>query len=214
MRARSGKVGTGFPTRSCSLKEKRGQSLQLEAIAPNALIAGTRSRPPGGSILVVVMVVVVMMMVPPPMMMVVVMVPPPMMMVMMVGEPRFAACRLFGRPRFVGHQRRHGVGNGIEKFPIACRRRELGRWRGCRRLRAACRSQGRCRSEQTGQSLVHNSSLEGSPTRPLCDGNNPFQALFVPACGRGTKRRRCCSAGYRADEKQFYAAALGRADIA
>jgi hypothetical protein len=83
------------------------------------------------------MMVVVVVMVPPPMMM---------MMVMMVGEPRFAACRLFG-PRFVGHQRRHGVGNRIEKFPIACRRRELGRLRGCRGLGAACRSQGRCRSE-------------------------------------------------------------------
>ena len=97
------------------------------------------------------MMVVVVVMVPPPMMMMVVvmMVPPPMMMmvVVMIGEPRFAACRLLGLARFVGHQRRHGVGNRIEKFPIACRRRELGRLRRCRSLRAACRSQGCCRSE-------------------------------------------------------------------
>jgi len=133
------------------IKEKRGQSLQLEAIAPKASIPGGGSDPPGGAILVVVMMVVVVVMVPPPMMMMVVvmMVPPPMMMmvVVMIGEPRFAACRLLGLARFISHQRRHGVGNGIEKFPIACRRRELGRLRGRRGLRAARRTQGRCRSE-------------------------------------------------------------------
>jgi hypothetical protein len=97
------------------------------------------------------MMVVVMPPPPPVMMMMVVMVmivpAPPVMLVMMVGELRFAACRLLGLARFVGRQRRHGVGDRIEKFPIACCRRELGRLRRRRGLRAANRGQGGCRSE-------------------------------------------------------------------
>jgi hypothetical protein len=88
--------------------------------------------------------------------------------------------------------------------------------RGCRCLRAARRSQRRCRSEQTGRSLVHNSSLEGSPARPLCEGNNPLQALFVPALRalRRRLRRRRATSFELLVSRVCYAAALGRADIA
>ena len=99
--------------------------------------------------LVIVMVVVVMMvMMPaPPVMVVMVMpVPPPaMMMVMMVGELRFTAGRRLGVLPFVRHERGQGIRDRIEKLPIACRRRGLGRLRGRRGLGAAdCGQSGRC----------------------------------------------------------------------
>jgi hypothetical protein len=98
------------------------------------------------------MMVMVMVMMPavPPMMMVVMMmvmpVPPPaMMMVMMVGELRFTACPRLGVLCFVHHERGQGIGDRIEKLPIACRRCGRGRLRRCRGLRAAdCGQSGRC----------------------------------------------------------------------
>jgi hypothetical protein len=96
------------------------------------------------------MVVMVVMPVAPPMVMVVVMmvmpVPPPaMMMVMMVGELRFTAGRRLGVLPFVRHERGQGIRDRIEKLPIACRRRGLGRLRGRRGLGAAdCGQSGRC----------------------------------------------------------------------
>ena len=93
--------------------------------------------------------VMVMMPVAPPMMVVVVMVmpvaPPAMMVVMMVGDLRFTAGRRLGVLPFVRHERGQGIGDRIEKLPIACRRCGRGRLRRCRRLRAAdCGQSGRC----------------------------------------------------------------------
>jgi hypothetical protein len=99
------------------------------------------------------MVVVVMVMMPaPPMMVVVVMMvmpvaPPAMMVVMMVGDLRFTACPRLGVLPFVRHECRQGIGDRIEKLPIACRRRDLGRLRGRRGLGAACSGQGSRRPE-------------------------------------------------------------------
>jgi len=93
--------------------------------------------------------VVMVMMPAPPMMMVVVMVmpvpPPAVMVVMMVGELRFTAGRRFGVLPFVGHERGQGIRDRIEKLPVACRRRGLGRLRRRRGLGAAdCGQSGRC----------------------------------------------------------------------
>jgi hypothetical protein len=98
--------------------------------------------------MVVVVVMMMVMMPAPPMMVVMVMpVPPPamMMMVMMVGELRFTAGRRLGVLPFVRHERGQGIRDRIEKLPIACRRRGLGRLRGRRGLGAAdCGQSGRC----------------------------------------------------------------------
>jgi hypothetical protein len=110
--------------------------------------AGGVPRPPRCTTLVIVMVV--MMPVAPPMMMVVVVMvmpvaPPAMMVVMMVGDLRFTAGRRLGVLPFVRHERGQGIGDRIEKLPIACRRCGRGRLRRCRGLRAAdCGQSGRC----------------------------------------------------------------------
>jgi hypothetical protein len=95
------------------------------------------------------MVVMVVMMSPPMMMMVVMMVmpvpPPAVMVVMMFGELRFTASRRLGALRFVTDERGQSIGDRIEKLPIACRRRGLGRLRRRGSLRPAHRGQGgRC----------------------------------------------------------------------
>jgi hypothetical protein len=64
---------------------------------------------------------------------------------MMVGELGFTACPRPGLLPFVGHERRQSIGHRIEKLPIACRRRDLGRLRRRRSLRAARGGEGsRC----------------------------------------------------------------------
>jgi hypothetical protein len=79
-------------------------------------------RPPRCTTLVIVMMVMVMVIMPAV---------PPMMMVMMVGELRFTAGPRLGVLRFVRHERGQGIGDRIEKLPIACRRRGLGQLRRC-----------------------------------------------------------------------------------
>jgi hypothetical protein len=99
------------------------------------------------------MVVVVVMPAAPPMMMMMVVVmvmpspPPAMMVVMMVGELRFTACPRLGLLPFVRHERSQSIGHRIEKLPIACRRRDLGRLRGRGSLHAARGGEGSRRPE-------------------------------------------------------------------
>ena len=100
-----------------------------------AAVAGGVLRPPRCTALVVVMVVMMVMPVPPPAMMV----------VMMLGELRFTAGRRLGVLPFVRHEGGQRIRDRIEKLPIACRRRDLGRLRGRCGLGAAdCGQSGGC----------------------------------------------------------------------